>query len=40
MATFNLHASGFNAAIQSTKLDFSSAGLKISNGGIKIVNNN
>ena len=40
MATFNLHASGFNAAIQSTKLDFSSAGLKVSNGGIKIVNNN
>lgn len=40
MATFNLHAYGFNAAIQKTKLDFSEEGLKIYNGGIKIFNNN
>ena len=36
MATFGLYAGGFNAAIQETKLDFSSAGLSIMNGGIKI----
>ena len=40
MATFNLHASGFNSAIQHTKLDFSAEGLKIFNGGIKIINKN
>ena len=40
MATFNLHAAGFNAAIQNTKLDFSAEGLKVFNGGIKIIDNN
>ena len=40
MATFNLHASGFNSAIQNTKLDFSAEGLKIFNGGLKIINKN
>lgn len=40
VATFNLHAAGFNAAIQNTKLDFSAEGLKVFNGGIKIIDNN
>lgn len=38
MAQFNLHASGITAAIQNTKLDFSTEGLKIYNGGLEIFN--
>lgn len=37
MATFALHATGINAAIQSTRLAFDATGLTISNGGIRIV---
>ena len=40
MATFNLHATGFNAAIQNSKLEFSANGLTVKNGGIQIINNN
>lgn len=40
MATFNLHAAGFNSAIQNTKLEFSANGLTVKNGGIQIINNN
>lgn len=36
LAKFNMHAGGFNASIQETKLDFSGSGLSIMNGGIKI----
>lgn len=36
MAQFNLYANRLNASIQQTKLDFSSEGLSIMNGGIKI----
>lgn len=36
MATFNLYAAGFNAAIQSTKLKFSADGLNVENGGLTV----
>lgn len=39
MATFSLNASGINAAIANTALQFNSNGLTIRNGGILVVNN-
>ena len=40
MANFNINAADITAAIQNTKLTFSADGLKITNGGFKIVNDN
>ena len=40
MATFNINASGINAAIQNTKLTFNATGLQVQNGGLTILNNN
>lgn len=37
MATFNVHASGINAAIQSSALSFDTTGLTIQNGGLVIL---
>lgn len=37
MAEFNITAAGFNAAVNSGKLEYTAEGLKITNGGLKII---
>ena len=37
LATFSIHAAGFNSAVDKTGLNFSEEGLTITNGGFKIV---